>query len=84
VRRERLPDFDDRAFALDLLEHKHVLVAPGCSFNAPYSTHFRVTNLPEPPVLQDVFARIEAQLAVYAQTAASRAGAPPLKVVARP
>jgi alanine-synthesizing transaminase len=84
VRRERLPEFDDQAFALDLLEHKHVVVAPGSSFNAPYGTHFRVTNLPEPPVLKDVFARIEAQLAVYAQSAASQAGAPPLKVVARP
>jgi alanine-synthesizing transaminase len=85
VRRERLPEFDDQAFALDLLEHKHVVVAPGVSFNAPYSTHFRVTNLPERAVLKDVFARIEAQLGVYAQAqAAGKSGTPPLKVVARP
>ena len=32
-RHERLPGFDDRRFAMDLLEHKHVLVAPGTSFN---------------------------------------------------
>ncbi len=84
VRRDRLPDFDDRGFALDLLEHKHVLVAPGSSFNTPYASHFRVTNLPEPAVLREVFARIEAQLAIYAQAqAATKAGAPPLKVVAR-
>jgi alanine-synthesizing transaminase len=49
---ERLPDFDDQRFAMDLLEHKHVLVAPGTSFNVPYKTHFRVTKLPEPRVLR--------------------------------
>ncbi|MBS0396277.1 MAG: aminotransferase class I/II-fold pyridoxal phosphate-dependent enzyme, partial [Proteobacteria bacterium] len=59
VRAGAVPGFDDQAFALDLLEHKHVLVAPGVSFNAPYNTHFRVTLLPEPAVLEDVFGRIE-------------------------
>jgi alanine-synthesizing transaminase len=62
----RLPGFDDRRFAMDLLEHKHVLVAPGTSFNVPYATHFRVTNLPEPAVLTDVFVRIEELLDNYA------------------
>jgi alanine-synthesizing transaminase len=61
-----LPEFDDRQFAMDLLEHKHVLVAPGTSFNVPYNTHFRVTNLPEPAVLTDVFGRIEELLDNYA------------------
>jgi len=32
VKSEELPDFDDQAFALDLLEQKHVLLAPGTSF----------------------------------------------------
>ena len=59
VRSEVLPDFDDQAFALDLLEHKHVLVAPGVSFNFPFRNHFRITNLPEPQVLATVFSRIE-------------------------
>lgn len=63
---QRLPGFDDRRFAMDLLEHKHVLVAPGTSFNVSYNTHFRVTNLPEPDVLADVFARIEELLDNYA------------------
>jgi alanine-synthesizing transaminase len=63
---KKLPGFDDRQFALDLLEHKHVLVAPGTSFNVPYNTHFRVTNLPEPAVLTDVFGRIEELLDNYA------------------
>jgi alanine-synthesizing transaminase len=62
---QKLPGFDDRQFALDLLEHKHVLVAPGTSFNVPSNTHFRVTNLPEPAVLADVFARIEELLDNY-------------------
>jgi alanine-synthesizing transaminase len=63
---QRLPGFDDRRFAMDLLEHKHVLIAPGTSFNVPYNTHFRVTNLPEPEVLADVFNRMEELLDNYA------------------
>jgi alanine-synthesizing transaminase len=59
VREDMLPEFDDQAFALELLEHKHVLVAPGVSFNVAYRNAFRITNLPEPAVLQTVFARIE-------------------------
>jgi alanine-synthesizing transaminase len=62
VRADVLPDFDDQAFALDLLESKHVLVAPGVSFNFAERNFFRITNLPEPPVLDTVFERIEALL----------------------
>jgi alanine-synthesizing transaminase len=65
VRRDRLSDFDDQQFALDLLEHKHVLVAPGSSFNVPYRNHFRITNLPEPRLLVEVFTRIEELLESY-------------------
>jgi len=85
VRSDRLPDFDDQTFALDLLEHKHVLVAPGSSFNVPYRNHFRVTNLPEPAVLTDVFGRIEELLENYAagDPVATRA-APQLRVVEGP
>ena len=50
---------DDRHFAAQLLEDKHVLVAPGSSFNTPYNDHFRITTLPEPDVIRDVFSRIE-------------------------
>ena len=66
VQTESLPDFDDQQFALDLLEHKHVLVAPGTSFNVPYRNHFRVTNLPEPQMIADVFGRMEELLHNYA------------------
>ena len=58
--------FDDQAFALDLLERKHVLVAPGSSFNVPYRDHFRVTLLPDAEQMADVFARIESLLDEYA------------------
>jgi alanine-synthesizing transaminase len=53
-----LPDFDDQQFALELLEQKHVLVAPGVSFNVPYRNHFRITNLPDAATLRVVFERI--------------------------
>jgi len=66
VQTEQLAEFDDHAFALDLLERKHVLVAPGVSFNVPYRDHFRVTTLPDAATLQRVFARIEEQLDEYA------------------
>lgn len=56
---------DDYRFALDLLEHKHVLVAPGVSFNVPYTDHFRITTLPEPARLAEAFARIEELLHAY-------------------
>jgi alanine-synthesizing transaminase len=65
-----LPDFDDQQFALDLLEQKHVLVAPGVSFNVPYRNHFRVTTLPDAASLHVVFARIEELLTAYAARAA--------------
>ena len=57
---------DDEAFALELLEKHHVLVAPGTSFNTPYSDHFRVTTLPDPETIGIVFERINACLAPHA------------------
>lgn len=50
---------DDQQFALELLESKHVLVAPGSSFNTPYTDHFRITTLPDPDILHTVFDRID-------------------------
>jgi alanine-synthesizing transaminase len=75
VERSDLPEFDDQQFALDLLEQKHVLVAPGVSFNVPYRTHFRVTTLPDAAQLKVVFARIEELLGSYAQRPGVVAGA---------
>jgi len=67
----RLPDavarqMDDKTFALRLLEDKHVLVAPGSSFNTPYSNYFRITTLPDPGDLKVVFHRIDDWLKQYA------------------
>ena len=62
-----LPGFDDNAFALALLEREHVLVVPGSSFNVPYADHFRLTLLPEAPVLREAFARIERVLGAMAE-----------------
>ena len=53
---------DDQAFALELLESHHVLVAPGSSFNTPYTDHFRITTLPDTETLNLVFDRIDACL----------------------
>ena len=63
-----LPAFDDQQFAMDLLEHKHVLLAPGTSFNTAYNTHFRITNLPRPEVLTDVFRRMHARASTDLRT----------------
>jgi alanine-synthesizing transaminase len=62
-------------FALDLLEQRHVLIAPGSSFNVSYRNHFRVTNLPDAQTLAQVFTRIEDQLDDYAARADGRKNA---------
>jgi len=58
VDKSRFPNFSDQDFALDLLEKKHVLVAPGTSFNTRDSNYFRMTNLPDADTLREVFTRI--------------------------
>jgi alanine-synthesizing transaminase len=62
VREDLVPAFDDQSFAMALLEQRHVLIAPGSSFNVPYRNHFRITHLPLPDTLDEVFRRIEDQL----------------------
>jgi len=63
---DRIPDFDDRAFAMNLLENRHVLVTPGSSFNVSYRDHFRITTLPDPAQYGRVFERLEAELEALA------------------
>jgi len=67
IRPEALPGFDDEAFALDLLETESVLVVPGTGFNVPERNHFRLTLLPEPAQIAEVFARIERALGAAAR-----------------
>jgi alanine-synthesizing transaminase len=52
-------NFSDQHFALELLEKKHVLIAPGSSFNVPYRNHFRLTTLPRERTMHTVFERME-------------------------
>jgi alanine-synthesizing transaminase len=56
---------DDQRFALELLESRHVLVAPGSSFNTTYTDHFRITTLPDQEGIKDVFDRINSLLEQY-------------------
>ena len=60
---QQLPGFDDEAFAMELLEQRHVLVAPGSSFNTPYRDHFRITTLPDEEQLAEVFSRMDRRAA---------------------
>lgn len=65
--------FDDHRFALELLETEDVLVVPGSSFNVPYRNHFRVTLLPQPDDVREVFGRIDRVLDRYAAESARAA-----------
>jgi alanine-synthesizing transaminase len=66
VDKSRFPNFSDQSFALDLLEKKHVLVAPGTSFNTRDANFFRITNLPDAETLREVFTRIHDLLESHA------------------
>jgi len=58
--------FGDQRFALELLDSRHILVAPGSSFNTTYTDHFRITTLPDPDTLNIVFDRIDDVLVQHA------------------
>lgn len=60
--------FDDHDFALEMLEEEGVLLVPGSSFNLDSRRHFRITLLPEPPVLREVFTRMDRVLDRRAST----------------
>ena len=72
--------FDAHGFALELMETEHVLVVPGSSFNVPFRNHFRVTLLPEPEQLREVFRRIDRVLT----RRAAAAGTDPTPAAASP
>lgn len=62
----KLPGFDDRRFAMELLETEHALVVPGSSFNIPQHHHLRLTLLPDEATIAEVFVRMERVLAKLA------------------
>jgi alanine-synthesizing transaminase len=78
VRHAALPGFSDARFALELLERENVLVVPGSGFNFAANNHFRITLLPPPAQLREVFARIERVLA--RMTPSAGAATPALNV----
>lgn len=59
VRTAGFTEFDDEDFALELLESESVLIVPGTGFNIRERNHFRLTLLPQPAEIDDVFARID-------------------------
>lgn len=65
VNTAELTGFSDERFALDLLEKKGVLIAPGSSFNVPYKDHFRVTLLPDAKLIEHVIGVIDELLDEY-------------------
>jgi alanine-synthesizing transaminase len=59
VDRRLVPRFEDKRFAMELLERENVFVIPGSGFNVPYSDHLRMTFLPDEETLREVFVRID-------------------------
>ena len=58
---------DDRQFALDLLQAKHILLVPGSGFDWPTPDHFRLVLLPEPEKTYQAIMDIGAFLKDYHQ-----------------
>ena len=52
-------------FALELLESESVLIVPGTGFNIRERNHFRLTLLPQPAEIDDVFSRIDRCLSAH-------------------
>jgi len=70
VRTAGFTQFDDEDFALELLESESVLVVPGTGFNIRERNHFRLTLLPQPAEIDDVFRRIDRCLSRMAERSA--------------
>jgi alanine-synthesizing transaminase len=60
---QRVKDFDDARFAMELLEREHVLIVPGSSFNVAYRHHLRLTLLPDEDTMVEVVKRMDRLLA---------------------
>jgi alanine-synthesizing transaminase len=62
----KIPRFDDRRFAMELLDTEHVFITPGSGFNVPYTNHVRFTFLPDEDTITEVFTRVERVLERWA------------------
>ncbi len=69
---ERLPGFDDDAFAMDLLQNESIILVPGSSFNIAARNHFRLTMLPQADVLAEAMSAIERELQRTAEATSRR------------
>jgi alanine-synthesizing transaminase len=49
---------NDKDFARELLERKHILLVPGSGFNYPTHDHFRIVMLPSPEELSNAVKEI--------------------------
>lgn len=65
--KERFNLHNDRQFAMDLLESKHILLVPGSGFDWPEPDHFRIVMLPQPDVLSRAMAQLGDFLNTYRQ-----------------
>lgn len=60
---QKIPDYDDQQFAMELLEREKVLLVPGSSFNFKPVNHFRITLLPAAETMIKVLEQIDRLLA---------------------
>lgn len=51
IKKEYVEIVDDREFAYELLQEKHILIVPGSGFNYATPDHFRIVMLPEAKTL---------------------------------
>ena len=65
--KEKFGLYDDRKFALDLLQAEKVQIVPGSGFNWAEPDHLRIVYLPEPDVLTEAMNRLGNFLSGYKQ-----------------
>ena len=65
--KERFQLKDDRQFAMDLLQSKHILLVPGSGFDWAEPDHFRIVMLPQPDVIHQAMLDLGDFLSTYQQ-----------------
>jgi alanine-synthesizing transaminase len=67
IDKDRFHITDDRKFALDLLQSKHILLVPGSGFDWPEPDHFRIVMLPQPETMDRAIKDLGDFLSTYHQ-----------------